>query len=109
MTTILIAGALGAAGIAGLYAWRRTVHVPCTLDLEATQEHFHAHVELHGVEVNEGDEVLVHGAPTRIAAGEKRTMEAKATVHHASPLKRFMTRILGTSEVTSLYEVGFEG
>ncbi|HZF67458.1 MAG TPA: hypothetical protein VEZ47_05445 [Gemmatirosa sp.] len=109
MTTIWIAGALGATALAGWYAYRRTVEVPCTLDLEATQQTFHAHVDLHGVEVNEGDEVLVHGAPTRIAAGERRTLEAKATVQQASPLKRAWTRIIGTSEITSLYEVGFEG
>ena len=59
--------------------------------------------------VNEGDEVLVHGAPTRIALGERRRMEATATVQQASLPRRFLTRVLGTSGITELYEVGFEG
>lgn len=109
MTTFLIAGALGAAGIAGWFAYRRTVEVPCTIDLEATQQHFHAHVELQGAVVHEGDEVLVKGAPSRIAIGEKRVLEGRAVVHHASLPKRFWTRVIGSSEITSLFEVGFEG
>lgn len=109
MTEILIAGTLGAVGLAGWYAYRRTVEVPCTIDLEATQQHFHAHVELKGAVVHEGDEVLVHGAPSRIAIGEKRVIEGRAVVHHASLPKRFLTRVVGSSEITSLFEVGFEG
>lgn len=110
MIPVWTIGALLALGALGVwYVASRRVDVPCTLDLEATPEHFHAHVELHGAEVNEGDEVLVHGAPDRIAHGERRTMDAHATVQHASMLKRAVTRVVGTSEITSLYEVGFEG
>jgi hypothetical protein len=64
---------------------------------------------LEGVLVNEGDEVLVHGAPSRIALGEKRTMTATATVQQASWPRRVLVRVLGTSGITELYEVGFEG
>ena len=109
MTTIWIAGAMGATALAGWFAYRRTVEVPCTIDLEATQQHFHAHVELQGAVVHEGDAVLVHGAPSRIAQGEKRVIAGRATVQHASLPRRFWTRVIGASEITSLFEVGFEG
>ncbi len=98
--------------LAALALWfvvRRRVEVPCTLDLEATQERFHAHVVLEGVAPNEGDEVLVHQAPTRIAPGERKVVQSRATVAQASALRRAWTRLIGTSEITSLYEVGFEG
>lgn len=109
MIAILTAAALAAAALALWFAVRRRLEVPCTLELEATQERFHAHVVLEGVAPNEGDEVLVHGAPTRIPIGERRTMRARATVHQASLPRRAWTRLIGTSEITSLYEVGFEG
>jgi hypothetical protein len=109
MTPVLIVAALTAAALALWFAVRRRLEVPCTLELEATQEHFHAHVHLEGVAPNEGDEVLVHGAPSRIAHGERRSVRAQATVHQASMLRRAWTRVIGTSEITSLYEVGFEG
>jgi hypothetical protein len=109
MTPILVAAVLAAAALALWFAVRRRLVVPCTLELEATQERFHAHVALEGVVPNEGDEVLVHGAPTRIPIGERRTLRAHATVHQASAVRRAWTRLIGTSEITSLYEVGFEG
>lgn len=107
-STLLIA-AVAAAALGGWMLYRRTRQVACTIDLESTPQEFHAHVVLDGVEVNEGDRVLVHGAPTRIPLGEKRTMAASATVEQASWPRRVMTRVLGTSGITELYEVGFEG
>ena len=110
MNAVWIAGALCALAVVALwFAARRRVEVPCTLDLEATQETFHAHVVIEGVAPNEGDSVLVHSAPTRIAPGERRTLRSRATVFQASSLRRWWTRRIGTSEITSLYEVGFEG
>lgn len=91
------------------YAYRRTRLVPCTVDLESTPHEFHAHVVLEGIEVNEGDEVLVHGAPTHVAIGEVRTLRSTATVQQASWPRRLLVRVLGTSGITELYEVGFEG
>jgi hypothetical protein len=102
--------AVGSAGL--LTAWflaRRTVRVACELDLEATQKHFHAHARLEGEAVNEGDQVLVHGAPNRIALGERRLIATEATVTHVSLPRRLMTRLLGTAHITDLYDVGFEG
>lgn len=90
------------------YARRRTERVPCSLDLERTHEHLHAHVELEGTEVDAGDAVRVEDAPTHLEYGEKRRMESAATVKHASWLRRQMARILGTSHIHDLYDVGFE-
>ncbi len=98
-----------ALALAAWWAYRRRSEVACTIDLQSTPTMFHAHVELDGVEVNEGDEVLVHGAPARVAIGEVRTLQATATVQHASWPRRVLTRVLGTSGITELYEVGFEG
>ena len=99
---------LAAAGLVW-FAWRRSIRVPCTLDLEATHDHFHAHASLDGVHVREGDAVLVHDAPDRIPFGEKRTVATHATVRQASWPRRLMTRVVGTSHITDLYDVGFEG
>jgi hypothetical protein len=110
--TMTLAGLVTLAAAAPLAIWcagRRYEEVPCTLDLESTPEHFHAHAIITATHVNEGDEVLVHGAPTHIAPGEVRTIETRATVGHASAPRRWWTRLIGVSEISSLYEVGFEG
>ena len=39
---------------------RQIVEVPCTVDIEQTPESLHAYVELHGIEIGPGDEVIVH-------------------------------------------------
>jgi hypothetical protein len=104
---------LAALGAAALTAWfmarRRIDNVPATIDLEATSAHFHAHVSLEGVLVDEADTVLVHGAPSRIEIDEKRTMPARATVTKASAPRRLWERLFGRTRITELYEVGFEG
>jgi hypothetical protein len=98
-----------AALLAAWFLFRRTINVPATIDLEATDRELHAHVVLEGVEVNEGDEVLVHGAPCYIPLNEKRTMPATATVSKASLPRRAWERVMGRTRITELYEVGFEG
>ena len=103
------AGATALAGFAAWFAARRREEVPCTLDLESTPEHFHAHAVLEGAVVHEGDAVQVHGAPSRIAPGERRTVHTRASVAHASAPRRWWTRAVGVSEISSLYEVGCEG
>ena len=107
MTEILLGAAV--LGLLGWWTVRRRKVVPCELDLEATQAHFHAHVVLEGTVVQEGDQVLVHGAPSRIPLGERRTVVTEATVTHVSAPRRLMARVLGTSGITELYDVGFEG
>ena len=98
------------AAVLGAWAlYRRTREVPCTIDLESHPTHLHAHVELKGYDVHEGDEVLVHNAPNRVKLVEKRTLESTATIKQASWPRRLLVRVLGTSGITELYEVGFEG
>lgn len=106
MTLVL---AMTLVGLAAWLSWRRAERVPCTLDLEATHDHFHAHADLGAVAVREGDAVLVHDAPARVAFGEQRTVATSATVWRASWPRRLLVRVLGASHVTDLYDVGFEG
>jgi len=90
------------------FQWRSTVRVPCSLDLERTHEHFHAHVELMGIFVEEGDAVLVESAPDTLEYGEIRRIESQAVVTRASWLRRKWTRLTGAFEFYELYDVGFE-
>jgi hypothetical protein len=90
------------------FLWRRTDRVPCTLDLERTHEHLHAHLELMGFEVEPGDSVLVRDAPISIEYGETRRLEGEAVVTRASWLRRQWTRLVGRFEFYELYDVGFE-
>jgi len=83
--------------------------VPCTVDLEATHEHFHAHVDLGDVKVGPGDAVTVRGVPARIAIGEKRTFASQADVERAGPMRRAWTKLVGRFGFQDLYDVGFEG
>ena len=44
---------------------RRSFEVPCTVEIEQTSETLHAHVVLDGnIQIQPGDEVTVHDAPT---------------------------------------------
>jgi hypothetical protein len=109
MTGLWLVGGATVVALVVWVSWRRTVTVPCEIDLAATEETFHAHVSLQGVEVNEGDAVLVHKAPSRIAIGATQHLTSTATVSQASWPRRLLVRVLGTSGITDLYEVGFEG
>jgi hypothetical protein len=88
---------------------KRLFDVPCTVEIENSAETLHAHVELDGVEVGPGDEVIVHGAPTHVQFGEKIVTRCHATVRRAGPLERLKAKIDGYRELTELYEVGFSG
>ena len=112
MTSAAVAGSAALAAAASFAAWftaRRRETVPCTLDLESTPEHFHAHATLEGAVVREGDAVQLFDAPSHIAPGERRVVHTRAAVAHASAPRRWWTRAVGVSEISSLYEVGFEG
>jgi hypothetical protein len=98
-----------AAAAAAWYGVTRSRDVRCSLDLEATQEHFHAHAALDGVAVDAGDEVLVHGAPSRLPHGLRTTVDTTATVREASWLKRRWVKLTGGTAFHELYDVGFEG
>jgi hypothetical protein len=85
----------------------RAIEVPCTVDIEHTAEFIHAFVELDGVEIGPGDEVLVHDAPTGVRFGEREVFRRRATVRRAGPLGRLWAHVEGYLELTELYEVGF--
>ena len=91
-----------------LFQGRRSIVVPCTIEVENTFDSLHAHVELHGGHVIEaGDEVLVHGDPIRVSFGQKLTLQREATVTRAGPVNRWLTRLAANFELTELYEVSF--
>jgi len=81
---------------------------PCTITVEQSPEHFHAHVELADeVEIQPGDKVRVHGAPIQIPFGTREVFERRATVIRASPLARALTRFAAYFDLAELYEVSF--
>ena len=89
------------------FAGRETIDVPCTIDLEQSADSLHAYVDLDGVAVGPGDEVVVHDAPTAIAFGERAVIARTATVRRAGPLRRHRAHLDGYLEWTELYEVSF--
>lgn len=93
--------------IASLIGKPRTIEVPCTIDLEQSSDSLHAYVDLQGVEVGPGDQVIVHDAPTEIPFGERMLVERRATVIRATLLDALRARIEGYLELTELYEVSF--
>ncbi len=86
---------------------RRTVVVPCTVQVEQTPEHFHAHVALDGVDIREGDSVLIHGDPVRVERGERACFRRSATVFRAFWIEQLWTRLTARFELAMLCEVGF--
>lgn len=90
-----------------MFGARQRIDVPCTVEIEQTPESLHAHVELEGVAPEPGDEVIVHGAPSRIPFGEKMTLHCSASLYRAGPLKRIRARYEGYLELTELFEVSF--
>jgi hypothetical protein len=85
----------------------RTEETFCMVDIEQTQESFHAHAIPELIQINPGDSVLVHDAPSHVAFGERINCRCRATVTRAGWLPQFFTRLRGLFEITDLYEVGF--
>jgi hypothetical protein len=94
--------------IAFLFRPRESFTVPCTVELEHTPEFMQANVDLKGIEVNVGDTVQVHDAPTGVAFGDHQFFERTATVTRANALDKFLTKISAYLELTGLYETGFD-
>ena len=92
-----------------MIARRRTsFDTPCRVEVEHSDEHLHAHVELAGgVEIGPGDRVLVHGDPISVGFGERCVVDRIATVERASTAERLWTKFAGHFEMTELYEVSF--
>jgi hypothetical protein len=80
----------------------------CTITVEQSSEHFHAHVELDAaIAMEPGDKVRVHGAPIQIPFGTREVFERRATVTRASPLMRALTKLAAYFDLAELYEVSF--
>lgn len=87
---------------------RERFETPCTVDVEQSATSFHAHVVLDGdVALGPGDRVFLHGAPVRVAFGERRVERRRATVERAGVLRRLWTRLAARFELTDLAEAGF--
>ncbi len=87
---------------------KRVVEVPCTVEIEHTAESLHAHVTLDaGFEIEPGDAVQVHDAPTLPPFGERIIVKRRATVTRAGRLERVWTKLIAHLELTELYEVSF--
>ncbi|MFN3510685.1 MAG: hypothetical protein ACK4ZA_04955 [Tsuneonella troitsensis] len=86
----------------------RSFDIPCRIEIEQSEEHFHAHVELEGdVPIFPGDKVRVHGAPVRVAFGQSAVFDRVATVTRAGPLERAWTKAIAYFDLRELYEVSF--
>lgn len=87
---------------------RAAYRAPCTVRIEQSEAHFHAHVELDGdVAIGPGDRVRVDGAPISVPFGASATFARTAIVEPAGPLLRAWTRLAGHFDMTELYEVSF--
>jgi len=87
---------------------RRSHDTECTIEIEHSEEHLHAHVELdNNSDLQPGDRVKVHGAPIRVTFGQRLTLRRPATVERAGWLERQWTRLTARFELTELYEVSF--
>ena len=86
---------------------RRSLDVPCTIEVEHTPRSLHAHVDLQGIEVGPGDSVLVHDAPIHVGFGERVVRRSHATVTKAGRIARLWTKVAAFLELTELYEVSF--
>jgi len=86
----------------------RRFDTPCRIEIEQSEEHFHAHVELAGeVPIGPGDRVLVHGTPIAVPFGARVVYNRIATVERATRLGRAWTRVIAYFDLGELYEVSF--
>ncbi|MDJ0979620.1 MAG: hypothetical protein QNI87_13930 [Erythrobacter sp.] len=86
----------------------RVFDVVCTITVEQSPEHFHAHVDLPADVVMEpGDKVRIHGDPIAIPFGSREVFERTATVTRAGPIKRLAVKAAAYFDLAELYEVSF--
>lgn len=86
----------------------RQFETPCTITVEQSPEHFHAHVELpDDIVMEPGDKVRVHGAPIAIAFGTREVLTRTATVTRAGPVSKLLTKVAAYFDLAELYEVSF--
>ncbi|MFN4114317.1 MAG: hypothetical protein ACK4GD_10290 [Sphingomonadaceae bacterium] len=86
----------------------RQFETPCRIEVEQSEHHFHAHVELDGdIAIMPGDSVRVHGAPIQINFGQSAVYDRMATITRAGPILRAWTRLAAYFDLKELYEVSF--
>lgn len=86
----------------------RRFDTPCTITVEQSSEHFHAHVELpDNIRMEPGDKVRVHGDPISIPFGSREVFHRTATVTRAGPVARALVRCAAYFDLAELYEVSF--
>ena len=81
--------------------------VDCHIDMSNTSEFLYAHVDLNGIKVGPGDEVLVHHPIVDIEYGEILSYSGTATVSKAGIFSRLWVYLTARLEITMLYEVSF--
>jgi len=82
--------------------------VACTVEISHTFDSLHAHCALdNGIEIESGDEVIIHGAPVEVPYGEVQTFRRIATVQRAGHLKSLWARLKGNFEFMELCEFSF--
>jgi hypothetical protein len=81
--------------------------VKCSVDMSNTSEYLYAHVDLDGIQVGPGDQVLVHDPIVELPFGEVLSYQRTATVSKAGWLSRFWVYLTARLEITLLYEVSF--
>ena len=87
---------------------RAIAHTECTIEIEHSQDSLHAHVTLKDdLPLGPGDRVTIHGAPVKIAFGERMSLCRAATVERATPIERAWTRLMARFALAELYEVSF--
>lgn len=86
----------------------RRIEIACIVDIEQTADSLHAHAIPDGVDIRPGDTVVVHGAPSQIAFGERIQVTCSATVIRAGVLTRVLTQVTGLFSLMELFEVGFQ-
>lgn len=86
------------------------IEAPCRIEIEQTDAHFHAHVELgEDLAIAPGDRVQVHGGPISVPLNSRLVIERTATIDRAGLLVRWWTRLAAYFDLTELYEVSFSG
>ena len=87
---------------------REIVETGCTIAVEHSADHLHAHVELDGnIKLGPGDQVRVHRDPVRLRYGTAIELRRRATVSRAGLLAQWWTKLRASLELTDLYEITF--
>ena len=91
----------------GLQQNRRTIEVPCTVDIEHSADRLQAHVDVAGIVIGPGDTVQVHDAPHGVDFGAFLECERRATVVRATWLGKLRARLGSYLDLAEMFEVGY--